>query len=290
MYFCFSIAKVSHTWLPWQAVITTPRQRSSEPTMRFSSLFSLALLIVTSSVAAAQTSSELAPAGTLRVGLLVINPVLVSKTNQGNLEGVAVDLGRFIASRLNARYQEVTYQSTGDFAKSFGAGEWDIAIGPKTPIAEKTSEFSPPFMFVDNIYLAAPGRRFADATEVDRHGIRIAVVVNGAPDQYLSKNLKAATLVRVHGANPEIIATLRAGKADLYGSNAENVYEAAASLPGSTIVPGAFRRVTMAVAYPKGKSKAAQDLLAAIVRDAKSTGLVKRAIETRKLKGVSPAE
>lgn len=257
--------------------------------MRAHVVIAIAFLIATNSLAIGQTASELAPSGTLRVGVLLSNPVLVSKKPDGTLAGVSIDLGRMVAAKLSARYQEVTYRTTEAFAKSFGAGEWDIAIGPRTPIAEKTVELSPPFMLVDNIYVSAPGRQFANASEVDRPGVKIAVVVNGAPDQFLSTNLKAASLVRVQGATPEIVEVLRAGKADVYGSNAENVHAAAEALPGSKIIPGAFRTVSMVVAYPKGKSPAAQETIKALASEAKSSGLVQKAIDSGGLKGVRVA-
>lgn len=257
--------------------------------MRADVITAFALLIAASSLVIGQTANELAPNGTLRVGVLLSNPVLVTKKPDGTLAGVSVDLGRLIAAKLGARYQEVTYQTTETFARSFGAGEWDIAIGPRTPIAEKTVEMSPPFMLVDNIYVAAPGRQFANASEVDRPGVRIAVVVNGAPDQFLSTTLKAASLVRIQGATPEVVEALRAGKADVYGSNAENVYAAADALSGSKILPGAFRTVSMVVAYPKGRSSAAQETIKVLVSEAKSSGLVQKAIDSAKLKGVRVA-
>ena len=204
-------------------------------------LIASALVIATGGSAIGQTAVELAPTGTLRVGMLLSNPVLVTKAADGKLAGVSVDLGQLLATKLGARYQVVPYQTTEAFAKSFGIGEWDIAIGPRTPIAEKNVEISPPFMFVDNIYVASPGHEFLSADDVDRAGVRIAVVVNGAPDQFLSATLKAASLVRVQGSTPEIVDALRAGRADVYGSNAENVHAAANALPGSKIVPGAFQ-------------------------------------------------
>jgi len=258
--------------------------------MRARLIVSCAFLIGTTTLSAGQTTAELAPNGTLRVGILLSNPVLVTKKSDGTLGGVSVELGRLAAARLGARYSEVVYKTTETFAKSFGSGEWDIAIGPKTPISEKAADLSQPFMLVDNIYVAAPGQRFSHADEVDRPGVRIAVVVNGAPDQYLSKILKAAALVRIQGATPEIVEALRAGKADAYGSNAENVHAAAAGLPGSTILPGAFRTVSMVVAYPKGKSSSAQTMMNAIVDEAKSSGLVRKAIDTGELKGVRVAD
>jgi polar amino acid transport system substrate-binding protein len=258
--------------------------------MRALVVIAFAFLIGMNSIAGGQAASDLAPNATLRVGVLVSNPVLVTKKPDGTLGGVSVELGRLLAEKLGARYQEVTYRTTDTFAKSFGSGEWDIAIGPRTPVAEKSSDLSPPFMLVDNIYVAAPGRQFSNASEVDRPGVRIAVVVNGAPDQFLSTNLKLATLVRVQGATPEIVEALRAGKADVYGSNAENVHAAANSLPGSKILPGAFRTVSMVIAYPKGKSPAAQDMIKAIVSEAKSSGLVQKAIDSAGLKGVRVAD
>lgn len=249
-----------------------------------------ALLLLTTVAAHAEGEAELAPNGALRVALLLANPVLVTKMADGTLSGVAVELGKNLAGKLGARLQEIRYATTETFAKSFGAGEWDIAIGPITPIAEKTSELSSPIMLVDNIYVAAPGKQFANASEVDRPGVRIAVVVNGAPDQYLSKNLKAATLVRIPGATAEIVDALRSGKADAYGSNAENVQAAANALPGSKIVPGAFRTVSMAIAFPKGKSAAAKAVIESFVKDAKASGLLQKTISAAGLKGVRVAD
>src|SRR4051812_14337070 len=111
-----------------------------------------------------------------------------------------------------------------------------------------------------------------------------------APDQYLSDHLKAATLVRIAGATPEIVEALRAGKADVYGSNAENVHTAAPSLPGSKILPGAFRTVSMVIAYPKGTSLAAREAMDRWVTEAKSSGLIAKAIASSQLKGVRIAD
>lgn len=250
-----------------------------------------ALVLLCAAVTAnAEGETGLAPNGTLRVALLLANPVLVKQKPDGTLTGVAVDLGRRLAEKLGARFQEVRYLNTETFAKSFGTQEWDVAIGPITPIAEKTADLSAPFMLVENIYLAAPGKQFASAAEVDRPGIRIAVVVNGAPDQYLSKTLKAASLVRIAGATPEIVEALRTGKADAYGSNAENVQAAAYALPGSKIVPGAFRTVSMAVAFPKGKPPAAKQTVESFVKEAKTSGLVQKSIAAAGLKGVRVAD
>jgi polar amino acid transport system substrate-binding protein len=144
-------------------------------------------------------------------------------------------------------------------------------------------------MLVDNLYVARPGREFTDANRVDRPGIRIGVAQNGAPDQFLSRSLKSAELVRVAAPVDVAIEMLRSGEADVFASNRQIVDAITAGLPGTKIVPGAFLSVRMAIALPKGRSIAAQNKLAEIVELAKSTGLVSRAIQEAGLKGVRAA-
>lgn len=234
-------------------------------------------------------STEIAPSGTLRPALIGSNPVLVTRRADGTVGDVSVELAKWIAEKLGVSFESVVYPDTDSYAKSFGTGQWDIAIGPRTPVAESHSDFSPDFMLVDNIYVAAPGREFADAREVDRPGVKIAVVLNGAPDQFLSRTLKSAELVRISGGSEAMIEALRTGKADVYGSNAENVHKVAGGLPGAKIVPGAFRSVRMAVAFPKARSAAAKNKIAEIVNAAKAAGLIQKSIEEAGLKGVRVA-
>lgn len=251
-------------------------------------LLTAIILATTQASGLAQTTApaEIAPQGKLRAALVGSNPVLVTRMPNGRVGGMSVDLGQRIAERLGVAFEPVIYPDTDAYAQSFGKGEWDVAIGPRTPVAEAVSDFSPDFLLVDNIYVAAPGRDFADATQVDRPGSKIAVVVSGAPDQFLSKTLKSAELIRIRGGRDEMIEALRTGKADVYGSNAENVHAVAAGLPGAKILPGAFRTVRMAVAFPKGRSAAAQEKLAEIVSEAKRMGLLHKAIDKGALKGV----
>jgi hypothetical protein len=58
-------------------------------------------------------------------------------------------------------------------------------------------------------------------------------------------------------------------------------------LTGAKIVPGGFGTVLVAAALPKGRSPAAQALLATLVDEAKQTGVVQKAIDAKNLKGVN---
>jgi polar amino acid transport system substrate-binding protein len=248
-------------------------------------VFLLAALAVP---ARADPAAELAPHGTLRVAMIGDNPILFAKNPDGTEGGISVELGRYAARKLGATFQPVVYATPAAYVASFGKGEWDLAIGPRSPLTEKDSVYGPDFMLVDNIYLAAPGKSFANASKVDRHGIRVAVLLHGVPDQYLSKALKAASVVRFVTLD-EIDAALRSDSVDVYASNAEFVAKAAAQVPGTAVVRGSFRTVHMAVAMPAGRSPAARQELAAIVAQAKADGLVQSDIDRRALKGARVA-
>jgi polar amino acid transport system substrate-binding protein len=270
-------------------VNTSTRIRSGWRTI---GLLAITLLVTATPAALGQfaISSDIAPGGTLRVALISGNPVLVSKKPDGSIGGgVSVELGRFIAERLGVPFQSVYYADPELYTRSFGKGEWDVAIGPRRASEAGIVDFSPDFMLVENNFVAAPGRTFGDAGEVDRPGIRVAVIRDGSPDKYLTQTFRSAQLVRVASGRDAAIEALRSGAADAFGSNAQNVHDVAEGLPGSKIVPGAFNTVPMAVALPKGRSAAAQARLAEIVKEAKGAGLVQKAIEQARVKGVRVA-
>jgi polar amino acid transport system substrate-binding protein len=82
-----------------------------------------ALLAGLSNAAFGQTSaaSEIAPDGTLRVGMIAITV----------LGGVAEPVARFVGQKLGAAVEPVMYPNPEAYLQSFGRGEWDIAIGPR---------------------------------------------------------------------------------------------------------------------------------------------------------------
>jgi polar amino acid transport system substrate-binding protein len=226
--------------------------------------------------------AEIATNGKLRSGSISIRV----------LGGVAEPVGKFIAKKLGVSYERVTYPNPEAYVQSFGKGEWDIAIGPRVLAAPDKADFGADVWLIDLIYVAAPGKSFADVGQVDRPGVKVGVIQDSASDRFLSHNLKAAEIVRIP-LSAEISADadelLRSGKADVLGADAGVGYPAADRLSGSTIVPGTFNVVRVVVALPKGRSSEAQAKIAEIVSEAKRIGIVEGAIEAAGLKGVHVA-
>jgi polar amino acid transport system substrate-binding protein len=248
----------------------------------------LALMMASPGAAMAQSAidAELAPGGKLRFGLNGANSTIVSHNADGSAGGVAPELGRFIAPKLGAAFVPVLYATSAAYTDSMEKlAEWDICVTGRNPRADAKFDYSPDVIAVDYVLLAAPGKAFAGVGEVDRAGVTIGVARNASADVFLSRSLKSAQLLREAGGVDNVVDVLRSGKADLFATGTGIALDAAARLPGAKIV-GVFHKVSFAVAIPKGRSASAQERLTALVNEAKSAGVVTRAIERAGLKGV----
>ena len=215
--------------------------------------------------------------------------VLIKRAPDGKvIGGVGLAVGKFIAEKLEVPFELVPYPDANTYTQSIGKGEWDIGIGPPIPLAAEKADFGPDLLLVDHVYTAAPGQQFADAVQVDRPGVKIGVGRDSAQDVFLSRTLKSAELVRMPGGGTDAIETLRSGKANLWASNATNA-QGSPMAPRGEDRPWAFNTERSSVAFPKGRSSAAQGKVAEIVNEAKRTGIVRKAIEEAGLRGVRVA-
>ena len=250
----------------------------------------IATLIPSDALAQPAIASEIAPTGKLRVATNGGNTILVTRTADGKVTGgVAVEVGRFIADKLGVPFELVSFPNADAYTQSFGKGEWDIAIGASTPLVAEKADFSPAVMFVDFMYVAAPGREFTNSAQVDRAGIKIGVGRNSSSDQFLSRALKSAELVRFTGGAGAGLKALRSGKVDIWAASASNVQGIAADLPGAKLLPEAFTNDPYTVALPRGRSSASQAKVVEIVNEAKKTGVVQKALEQTGVRGVRAA-
>ncbi|TAK09977.1 transporter substrate-binding domain-containing protein [bacterium] len=233
--------------------------------------------------------SELAPTGKLRVGLILSNQVLVTKDpTTGELGGVTVSLGKALAAQLGVPFEPVGYANPAALVKSFGTNEWDIAFLAYDPARAKEVDFSPPYMEVDNSYLVLRGSKVQKVELADQPGVRIAVPERSAPDLYLSRNLKAAQVVRVPGGVDAAIEVLRSDKADAYAENAHMLSLYAEKLPGSWVLEGRYTVIQHAIATPKGRPTASE-YVRAFVEEAKVNGTVGEAIRAAGLRRANVA-
>jgi len=230
-------------------------------------------------------SATLSPTGTLRVALIVSNPVLVTRSTDGSLGGVSVSVARALAARLGVPVELKPYENPARYNESLASDDWDIGLAARDPSRAEYLVFSVTFMEVDNGYVARAGATPTSAEEVDRAGVKIAVAQGSAPHAVLTRLIKNADIIHVPGGFEAAREVLATGKADVYGENLHLAHRIADDLPGAHVLPGRFNVVQMAIGVRKRASLALASV-DELVTAMRSDGTVEKAIAEARLQGV----
>lgn len=232
-----------------------------------------------------ETRTALAPTGKLRVAFLSA-PIYVAKdATTGELKGVAVDLGKDLAQRVNVPFDAVVYANFPELMSGAKSGQWDVALMGVDPERAKVVDFSAPFMNVEQGFLVRAGVTIAAASAVDVPGVRVGVLEKSSLDGFLSQTFRNATIIRARTLS-ENSALLDAGKTDVMAATKPALFAAAASRPGTRVLDGGLPSDPVGMAVPKGRDAAVSAYVGRFVEEAKAAGLVKSAIERAGLRGV----
>ena len=232
--------------------------------------------------------AELASGGKLRAGINYGNFILATKDSAtGESRGVAVDLMRELARRLEVPVEIVAYDSVGAMVDAAKTGAWDIAFLGSEPAREREISFTAAYLEIEATYLVPAGSRLRAVADVDQDGVRIAAPARANYELYLSRTLQRARLVQAQGGDAAFNLLVR-GEVDALAGLRQGLIGLAEKLPGSRMLDGRFMGVQQSIGVPKGRD-AGLAFLRGFVEDAKASGLVARAIEKTGARGVSVA-
>jgi len=232
-----------------------------------------------------EARQALAPTGKLRVALQLGNSLNVIRDSaSGEMKGVAFDLGKELARRIEVPFEPVLYPSIAALLDSGKSGAWDVAHFGFSPERAKEWDYAPVHLEVEFGYLIPGGSSISTMADADRPGIRIAVQEKSGPDVFFSRTLKNAVVIRAP-SNPGALEALKSGKADVMGSIKPILFDMSNQLPGSRVLDGRPGIDPHAMAMPKGRDPGVA-YLRQFIEDAKSEGLIKAAIERAGLRGV----
>jgi polar amino acid transport system substrate-binding protein len=235
-----------------------------------------------------QVKKELAPTGTLRVGINHSNFLLVNPGSpHGAPRGIAADLGAELARRLGVPVQYISFDAAGKTADAVKTGAWDIAFLGAEPQRADEIAFSAAYLEIPVTYMVPPGSPIKTPADVDREGVRVAVSAKSAYDLYLSRTLKHAQLVRAEGI-PASFELFKAQKLEALAGLRPGLMRDSEKLPGSRVLDGQITAVQQAIGTPKARAAAAQ-YLRQFAEDVKASGMVARAIDQHGVRGVNVA-
>ena len=234
------------------------------------------------------TQRDLAPTGKLRVGLNYGNFLLVLRDKpDGTPQGIAPDLARELAKRLEMGVEFVKFEAAGKLADGVKTGAWDVAfLGNEAQRAAEIA-FSPAYLEIPVTYLVPAGSPIQGLAEVDRKGVRIAVADKSAYHLFMMRELKNAELVSADGIDGSYKLFIDS-KLDALAGLKPRLLTDQQKNPGSRVLDGQLTTVQQSIGVPKSHEAAAR-YLKEFAEDVKKSGFVAEAIARHKVPGVTVA-
>ena len=234
------------------------------------------------------TQKDLAPTGKLRVGLNYGNFLLVLRDKpDGTPQGIAPDLARELAKRVEVPVEFVKFDAAGKLADGVKTMLWDVAFLGNEPQRAAEIAFSPAYLEIPVTYLVPAGSPIKTMDEVDRQGVSIAVADKSAYHLFMMRELKNAELVSADGIEGSYKLFIDS-KLDALAGLKPGLLAEAQKQPGSKVLDGQLTSVQQSIGTPKSRETAAR-FLKEFAQDVKQSGLVAELIARHKVPGVSVA-
>ncbi len=225
----------------------------------------------------------LAPTGRLRASINLGNPIL-ARRDGSSAAGVSVDLARALGAELGVPVDLVVVDAAAKSVANVKGGDADIGFFAIDPLRSDGIRFSAAYVLIEGAYLVKQDSTLTDNAQVDRAGTRIMVGRGSAYDLYLSRELKAAQLLRTP-TSPQVVDEFLAQKADVAAGVKQQLQGDAARLGGLRLLPGRFMVIEQAMGVQAGRVVDAERYLAAFVERAKASGFVADALKRHSIQG-----
>ena len=228
----------------------------------------------------AGAAAALAPLGRLRACINLGNPILARRDNKGIVSGVSVDLATSLARRLGVPLDLVVVEAALQSVQTVRAEQADVGFFAIDPARGDGLLFTAPYVLIEGAYLVRQASSLTDNAQVDRAGHRIMVGRGSAYDLFLSREIKAATLLRAP-ISPAVVDRFLAESADV----AAGVKQQLEADGGLRLLPGRFMVIEQAMGLPAGRGSSARSMLSAFVEQAKARGDIAQSLQRHQIAG-----
>ena len=138
-----------------------------------------------------------APTGALRAAINLGNPILAGiDPATGQPAGVSIDLARALAERLGVVVELVVFDTAGKSVDAVTGERADVGFFAIDPIRGAGIAFTAPYVLIEGAYLVRGDSPITANEQVDRDSVRVVVGKGSAYDLHLTRELKAAEIVR----------------------------------------------------------------------------------------------
>ena len=235
----------------------------------------------------AEARDQLGATGKLRAAINLGNPILASRPAGGALSGVSVDLAREAARQLGLPVELVPFNSAGNVVEAVKTRQVDLALVAIDPVRAADMEYTAPYVVIEGSYLVRNDSPLQSNAQVDRAGQRVVVGRGSAYDLFLTRELKAATLVRAP-TSPAVTDQFLSQNLEVAAGVKQQLEADARRVGGVRLLPGRFMVIEQAMGVPKGRL-AAQAWLSSFIEEMKASGFVAEALKRHAIEGATVA-
>lgn len=229
------------------------------------------------------------PTGTLRASINLGNPILAGKDPQsGEPVGVSVDLARAFARHLSVALELVVFDAAGKSVDAVNHEQADFGFFAIDPVRGEKIAFTAPYVLIEGYYLVRDDSPITSNAQVDRAEHRVVVGKGSAYDLFLTRELKAARIVRAP-TSPTVVATFLDEHAEVAAGVKQQLEKDARGTPGLRLLDERFMVIQQAMGVPKSRGEAAAHVLREFVESMKASGFVGDALKRHRIEGASVA-
>ncbi|MGU7774802.1 ABC transporter substrate-binding protein [Burkholderia sp. MR1-5-21] len=233
--------------------------------------------------------SALTPTGKLRASINLGNPILANRDpSTGEPFGVSIDLARAFAERLSVELELVVFDAAGKSVQAVSEERADFGFFAVDPLRGETIAFTAPYVLIEGFYLVRDDSPIRTNEDVDHAHNRVAVGKGSAYDLFLTRELKAAQIVRAP-TSPAVVQTFVEQGLEVAAGVKQQLEADARQTPGLRLLDERFMVIRQAMGTPKRRGEAAANVLRDFVEEMKASGFVAQSLARHGIAGASVA-
>lgn len=233
--------------------------------------------------------SAFTPTGKLRASINLGNPILANAHPEtGEPFGVSIDLARAFAEKLEAELELVVFDAAGKSVQAVAEERADFGFFAVDPLRGEKIAFTAPYVLIEGFYLVRSDSPIKTNDEVDQSHNRVVVGKGSAYDLFLTRELKAAQIVRAP-TSPAVVPTFLEQGLEVAAGVKQQLEADARQATGLRLLDERFMVIQQAMGVPKSRGEAAARTLSEFVEEMKTSGFVARALRQHGIGGASVA-
>lgn len=233
-----------------------------------------------------EVRQALAPSGVLRVGVYPGSPTSwVKDPKTGESVGIALDLGKGMAKRLDVPVQVLQFDRVAQVLDALKDGKVDMTFTNATAVRAKDMDFTEPLVRLELGYLVIGSSPLKSLNDVDQAGMRVGVSQGSSSQGVLTQRFKLAKVVPAESlAQAQIL--LNTQQIDAFATNKGILFEMSDVLPGSRVLSGRWGLENLAIAIPKGR-EIGRSFVENFAKEVSRSGELDKAVQRSGLRGTA---